>query len=164
MESGQASGQIPPKGGSSRPSSMLPVSLWPKEEVKGPTYRKSMGFYMVLIPKSQLTISVVRTDVNIPTNSLRSVSLSKVDVCPLGHSELSLLLCLRTRHGLFKHSLSIKRKLIGTERKETAEGQIRFIFCIVNGDQNYTYPENDILVMVLHATILAILIFTGCHK
>ncbi|RMC22262.1 hypothetical protein DUI87_00573 [Hirundo rustica rustica] len=25
---------------------MLPVSLWPKEEGKGPTYRKFMGFYM----------------------------------------------------------------------------------------------------------------------
>ncbi|RMC03230.1 hypothetical protein DUI87_20424 [Hirundo rustica rustica] len=48
---------------------MLPVPLWPKEEEKGPTYRKFMGFYMVL-PKSQLTISVVRIDVNIPTNSL----------------------------------------------------------------------------------------------
>ncbi|RMC14705.1 hypothetical protein DUI87_06877 [Hirundo rustica rustica] len=46
MESGQASGQLPsPKGGSSRPSPMLPVSLRPKEEEKGPTYRQLMGFY-----------------------------------------------------------------------------------------------------------------------
>ncbi|RMC18597.1 hypothetical protein DUI87_04491 [Hirundo rustica rustica] len=48
MESGQDSGQRPPKGGSSRPSLMLPVSPWPKEEGKRPTYRKFMGFYMVL--------------------------------------------------------------------------------------------------------------------
>ncbi|RMB88953.1 hypothetical protein DUI87_34661 [Hirundo rustica rustica] len=69
MESGQASGQLPPKGGTSRPRSMLPVSLWLKEEEKGPTYRKFTGTYMVL-PKSQLTISVVRTDANIPNKEL----------------------------------------------------------------------------------------------
>ncbi|RMC15422.1 hypothetical protein DUI87_07613 [Hirundo rustica rustica] len=51
MESSQASGQLTPKGGSSRPSSMLLTLSGQKEEEKGPTYRKFTEFYMSLLPK-----------------------------------------------------------------------------------------------------------------
>ncbi|RMC18041.1 hypothetical protein DUI87_04919 [Hirundo rustica rustica] len=43
---------------------MLPVSLWLKEEGKGPTYRKFMGFYM----KMPTVIDVIVIDVMVTGN------------------------------------------------------------------------------------------------
>ncbi|RMC10231.1 hypothetical protein DUI87_13033 [Hirundo rustica rustica] len=75
MESGQASGQIPPKRG--EPQAQLDVtclSLANGKKKKDPPTGNSQRF-ICYFPKSQLTISVVRTEANIPTNPLIGLCL-----------------------------------------------------------------------------------------
>ncbi|RMC13166.1 hypothetical protein DUI87_10699 [Hirundo rustica rustica] len=70
MESGQASGQLPPKRGEQQAQlDVTCLSLAKRRRKKDPPTGNARGF-IEYFPKSQPTISVVRTDVNIPTNSL----------------------------------------------------------------------------------------------
>ncbi|RMC10159.1 hypothetical protein DUI87_12958 [Hirundo rustica rustica] len=77
MESGQASGQLPPKGGEQQAQlnvTCLSLAKGKKEKDLPTGNSRSFKWYF---SKLQSTISVVRTNANIPTNADRSLSLPK---------------------------------------------------------------------------------------
>ncbi|RMC00552.1 hypothetical protein DUI87_23168 [Hirundo rustica rustica] len=89
MESGQASGQLPPAPKMGEQQAQLDVTCLSlaKGKKKDDPPTGNSWYFIWYFPKLQLTISVVRTDANIPTNSLIGCYLFQ------GNSQAEVQLC-----------------------------------------------------------------------